>query len=83
MEMRRWPAWNRPTAYCTYLTGYLTGCIVHMPRSAPSPPEALKQARLLRGLLQLVKPVEQGAATRPSKLRLGECDTLQAGLSLH
>ena len=52
---------------------------------APSPPrkaEALKQARLLRGLLQLVKPVEHGAAARPSKLRLEECDALQGGLSL-
>ena len=56
---------------------------MHMPCSAPSPPEALKQARLLRGLLQLVKPVEQGAAARPcSKLRLEECDALQGGLSL-
>ena len=49
----------------------------------PAPRKPLKQARLLPGLLQLVKLVEHGAAARPSKLRLEECDALRAGLSLH
>ena len=51
------------------------------PRKAEA---ALKQSRLLRGLLELVEPVEHGAATCPSKkLRLEEGEALQGGLSLH
>ena len=77
--------WNLRRQHTVRVRLYLLGAgfIVHMPCSAPGPPEApLKQARLLRGLLQLVKPVEHGAAARPSKLRLEECDALQGGLSL-
>ena len=62
---------------CTRHRGSLPG---RRPRKA----EALKQSRLLRGLLELVEPVEHGAATRPSKkLRLEEGEALQGGLSLH
>ena len=73
-----------PVAKPRGLIGQHAHAMGSLPGRRPRKAEALKQSRLLRGLLELVEPVEHGAATRPSKkLRLEEGEALQGGLSLH